>query len=312
MRCQPIIASLVLLFSAAVASAHEQVTVMLDWVINADHAPLFVAEQIGAYAEQGIAVNLVQPSDPNAPPRLVADHKADFAISYQPQLYLLADQGLPVVRVGTVVNSPLNTLTTLKSSGIRAIADLRGKRIGYSVSGTDTVTLNTMLHHAGLTVRDVHLVRVNFDLVDALVSGKVDAIIGGYRNIEAPELRAKGVVPVLFPVEDYGIPPYDELIVLAHRDRLKQPVVRRFLQALQKGTAYLAAHPEETWTTFAKQHPEYNQPVFHASWLNSVRYFAKNPFQLDIERYRAYGHFLFTQQIIRRELPVDDYAVSIH
>lgn len=95
------------------AMANEKLTLVLDWYINPDHAPIMVAEQIGAFKAQGLDVKIVPPSDPALPPRLVAAGQADLAITYQPQVTFSPMRGLPLVRVGTLINSPLNTIIAL-------------------------------------------------------------------------------------------------------------------------------------------------------------------------------------------------------
>ncbi len=291
-------------------SATEKVSLMLDWYLNPDHAPVIVAEQIGAFKEEGLEVEIVPPSDPSLPPRLVAAKKADFAITYQPQLHFFADQGLPLVRVGTLVNTPLNTIITLDKT-IASPADLKGKKIGYSVSGIEEVTLGTMLKNQGLTLADVRPVNVNFQLSGALLAGQVDAVIGGYRNIEALELQLQGKEPVVFNIEDYGIPAYDELIIVANRDDVAQPKTAKLLAALKKGHDYLQAHPEETWKAFASSHPELNSELNHQAWLKTLPLFASNPAHLDTARYQAYEQFLFDNELIKHITPIEKYAIEI-
>lgn len=120
------------------ALANEPLTLVLDWYINPDHAPIMVAEQIGAFKAQGLDVKIVPPSDPALPPRMAAARQADLAITYQPQVHFFADEGLPLVRVGTLINSPLNTVIALNKQ-IKTPADLQGKKVGYSVSGCGEV-----------------------------------------------------------------------------------------------------------------------------------------------------------------------------
>lgn len=292
------------------ASAKERVTLMLDWYLNPDHAPIIVAEQIGAFKEQGLEVNIIPPSDPSLPPRLVAAKKADLAITYQPQLHFFADQGLPLVRVGTLINTPLNTIITLDKS-ITSPAGLKGKKVGYSVSGIEEVTLDTMLKHEGLSVGDVSPVSVNFQLSGSLLAGQVDAVIGGYRNIEALELQLQGKEPRVFNVEDYGVPAYDELVIVANSDDVTQPKIAKFLTALKKGHDYLQAHPEETWQAFARRHPELNTELNHQAWLKTLPLFASDPAHLDTARYHAYEQFLFDNKLVRKITPVEKYAVEL-
>ncbi|MDX3928488.1 MAG: ABC transporter substrate-binding protein [Shinella sp.] len=293
------------------AQAAEKVTVLLDWFINPDHAPILVAEQIGAFKEAGLEVQIVPPADPSMPPRLVAAKQGDLAISYQPQLYMYAQEGLPLVRVGTIVNSPLNTLAVLGSSGITSMADLKGKKVGYSVSGVEEATLGMMLRQGGLKLDDITMINVNFQLVSSLMSGQVDAVIGGYRNFEATEIRDLGAEPVLFNVEDFGVPAYDELIVLANKDNVNDPKIKKFMEAMKKGTEYLLAHPQESWEAFAKANPELDNNLNRQAWKDTLPMFAKDPLALDVARYEGYGKFLLENKLIKAELPIADYATEL-
>ncbi|VEB96429.1 Putative thiamine biosynthesis protein HI_0357 [Cedecea lapagei] len=294
---------------SAQASAAEKLTLVLDWYINPDHAPIMVAEQIGAFKAEGLEVKIVPPSDPALPPRLVAAGQADLAVTYQPQLHFFADQGLPLVRVGTLINSPLNTVMTLDHN-IKSPADLKGKKIGYSVSGIEQATLATMVEHEHLKPQEMKLINVNFQLTSALLAGQVDAVIGGYRNIEALELKLQGKTPVVFNVEDYGVPAYDELIFVANRKAAHDPKIKKFFAALKKGNEYLQAHPQETWQVFAKTHPELNTELNKQAWQASLPLFAADPAKLDRARYQAYEQFLFDNKLIKKITPVDDYAVE--
>lgn len=131
------------------AHALDRMTVLLDWFVNPDHGPLIIARDKGFFKNEGLDVELIAPSNPNDPPKLVAAGKADIAVSYQPQLHLQVEAGLPLVRVGTLVATPLNSLVVLKDGPIKLIADLKGKKVGYSVGGFEEALLGGMLvHHA--------------------------------------------------------------------------------------------------------------------------------------------------------------------
>lgn len=292
------------------AWALEKVTLVLDWYINPDHAPVMVAQQIGAFKEEGLDVTIVPPSDPALPPRLVAAKQADLAITYQPQLHFFADQGLPLMRVGTLINTPLNTVIALDKN-IKSPADLNGKSVGYSVSGIEQATLDTMLKHSNTPADAVKLINVNFQLTSALLTGKVDAVIGGYRNIEALEIQLQGKEPVVFNVEDYGVPAYDELILVANKEMAGEPKIKKFLAALKKGSDYLHAHPQESWKTFASLHPELNTELNKQAWMKTLPLFAQDPAKLDKARYAHYEQFLFDNKLIKKITPVEQYATGV-
>ena len=122
-----ILLAVILVFSSAPVAAidSEKVTVLLDWFINPDHAPLFVAYEKGFFKERNLDVAFIAPSNPNDPPKLVAAKKADIAVSYQHQHHLQVDQGLPLVRFATLVATPLNSLVVMADSKIKRLGDLK-------------------------------------------------------------------------------------------------------------------------------------------------------------------------------------------
>jgi putative hydroxymethylpyrimidine transport system substrate-binding protein len=163
----------VMLALPTAARAQDKITILLDWFLNPDHAALVIAKTQGMFARHGLEVELIVPSDPSAPPRLVAAGKGDYAVSYQPQLQMMVADKVPLVRVGVLVAQPLNSLVVLADGPIKKIADLKGKKIGFSVAGFEEVTLAAMLETYGLKLKDVTLINVNFALTAALKTRQI-------------------------------------------------------------------------------------------------------------------------------------------
>ncbi|HYE49111.1 MAG TPA: ABC transporter substrate-binding protein [Azospirillaceae bacterium] len=293
------------------AAAQEKLTVLLDWFVNPDHAPLYVALERGYFREAGLDVALVAPADPNDPPKLVAAGKADVAISYQPQLHLQVAGGLPLVRIGTLVSTPLNTLIASANGPVKSIADLKGRKVGFSVGGFEDAMLGAMLESAGLTLKDVTLVNVNFALSPALLAGQVDATIGGFRNFELNQMAIEGHAARAFYPEEHGVPPYDELIYVAHRDRLKDPRLARFLAAVEKGALYLVNHPEESWGLFVKGRAELDNELNKRAWAATLPRFSHAPAALDEGRYRRFAEFLKGRGLLKTTPELATYAVQL-
>lgn len=306
------LAAISVLTGTAGAGAQQKVTVLLDWHVNPDHGPLFVALERGYYKAAGLDVELIAPSDPNDPPRLVAAKKGDVAISYQPQLHIQASKGLPLVRIGTLVATPLNTLVVLRDGPIKSLADLKGKRIGYSVGGFEDALLTAMLGKHGLTLKDVTLVNVNFSLSPALMAGQVEAVIGAYRNFELNQMDiAKRPGRAFYP-EENGVPPYDELIYVAHRDSLGDKRLAAFLGAVEQGVQYLLNYPEESWKLFVKgREKELDDELNRRAWRDTIPRFAASPAALDTQRYKRFAEFLFAAKVIDTAPPVSTYAVDL-
>ena len=296
---------------AAPAMAGEKLTVILDWFINPDHAPLYVALEKGYFADRDLEVEFIAPADPNDPPKLVAAGRADLAVSYQPQLHLHVAAGLPLKRVATLVATPLNTLLVLADGPIRTLADLKGRKIGFSVGGFEDALLKAMLEPHGMTLDDVTLINVNFSLSPSLLSGQVDAVIGAYRNFELNQLDIEGRPGRAFYVEEHGVPAYDELILVAHDERLGDPALRRFLDALEAGVGFLINHPEESWELFIRGREELDDELNRRAWADTLPRFALRPAALDRARYARFAAFLESQGLIDAARPVGDYAVEI-
>ncbi len=300
-----------LLAASPPASAAEKLTVLLDWFVNPDHGPLYVALERGYFREAGLEVAFKAPADPNDPPKLVAAGKADLAISYQPQLHLQIDSGLPLVRIATLVATPLNSLVVLRDGPVRSLRDLAGRTVGFSVGGFEDAMLRAMLGRHGLGLDDVRLVNVNFSLSPALVSGKVDAVIGAYRNFELNQLDILGKPGRAFYVEEEGVPPYDELIVVAGRGDVDRKALRSFVGAMERGVQYLVNHPEDGWELFVKGRRELDDELNRRAWRDTLPRFALRPGALDRARYETFAAFLVAQKLIERTVPVERYALEL-
>jgi putative hydroxymethylpyrimidine transport system substrate-binding protein len=220
----------------------------LDFYPNPDHAGIYMAEKLGYFADAGLDVSIQTPSDPSAPIKQVAAGETDLAISYEPEVVLAAEQGLDVVAVGALVDKPLTSMIWLKDSGIGGIAGLRGKTIATAGIPYQDAYLKTILARANLSPDDVKTVNVGFGLLPAILGGRADAMLGGFRNVEGVDLRMRGKAPVVTPVDRLGVPTYDELVLVAQRQRLEDDpeAIRFFLAALARGTAAAVKSPGAT------------------------------------------------------------------
>lgn len=297
---------------AVTAVAGEKVTVLLDWFVNPDHAPLFVALERGYFKERGLEVELIAPSNPNDPPKLVAAGKADIAVSYQHQHQMQVDQGLPLVRIATLVATPLNSLVVLEDGPIKSIADLKGKTIGYSVGGFETVLLKVILEKEGLTLDDVKLVNVNFSLSPSLFTGQADAVIGAFRNFELNQMDIEKRPGTAFFVEEYGIPAYDELILVANKKDVNEEKLRRFVDAVEAGVQYLVNHPQESWKLFIKgERKDLDDELNRRAWADTLPRFALRPGALDMKRYQRFAAFLEKQGIVKEVPAIGEWAIEL-
>jgi putative hydroxymethylpyrimidine transport system substrate-binding protein len=222
-------------------------TVELDWYANPDHAGIFTALDKGFFKQVGLDVKPEVPSDPSAPIKEVAAGRVDLAVSYEPEVLLAADRGLPVEAVASVVDSPLTSLISLPKAGIASAADLQDKTVGTAGIPYQSDYLDTILQTASLPSSAAKDVSVGLNLMPALIGGRVDAILGGFRNIEGVDLRMRGLDPRIVPVNQLGVPTYDELVLVARKSTVDDhpEAIRAFIEALARGTDHARAHAQE-------------------------------------------------------------------
>jgi len=290
--------------------ASDKLTVLLDWFYNPDHAPLVIAKEGGFFEKHGLDVEMIAPADASAPPRLVAAGQADIAVTYQPDLMLQVKEGLPLTRIGTLIETPLNALIALKDGPIKTLADLKGKKVGYSVASLQNAYIGTILASVGLSEKDVEMVNVNFNLSTSLMSGQVDAVIDGYRNVELIQLGLEGKPGIAFYLEEHGVPAYDELIYVTRNELRDDPRMARFLAAVEDATIFLTNHPDEALAMFLKSHKDLDDQLNRDSFFATLPRFAKRPAALDVGRYERFAEFMKARGLLDSIPPIDSYAIA--
>lgn len=224
----------------------KKLRVTLESSESAQNVGILMAAQQGYFADVGLDVWVGSPLEPSRPAAYVAKEIDDLGVVQLPQVPVGREKGMPIVAVGSLVSRPTLAMIWLRGSGIKGIADLEGKTIAIPGVPFQARFLEAVLARAGLTLDDVKLKRVAYELVPALVGGEADAIFGGSANIEGPEIQALGEKPIVTPAGDLGIPGYEELVLVARTKMVAdEPVlIDDFLRAVERGTATAVAHPE--------------------------------------------------------------------
>ena len=227
------------------APSAKHFTVMLDFFPNADHAPLYAAISHGDFRATGLDVVPETPADPSEPLKLLAAGRADLAISYEPEVLLARDKGLNVVAIGALVQRPLTSIIALPGKHVTGVSSLGGKRVGTAGIPYQAAMVHTALEHAHVDPSSVHEVNVGFNLVPAMISGRVDATLGGFWNYEGIQLRLDHRRPLVIPVDRAGVPSYDELVLVVRADEARNDGqdLRAFMQGLTRGHRAVGADP---------------------------------------------------------------------
>lgn len=237
--------------------------IVLDWYPNAIHSFIYVAKQKGYYAEEGLNVNIRFPANTNDALSLTAAGKADMGIYYlHDTIMTAANENVPVKSVGALVQSPLNIILSLKEKNIASPKDLIGKKVGQSGSAISEGMIKSNLEYVGENA-DIELIDVGFDLMSSMTTGKVDATIGCMVNHEVPQMESEGFEVQYYYPNEYGVPDYYELVLLASNDTLEndREKIQKFLRASAKGFEYTKQHTQEALQILLDNQNEENFPL---------------------------------------------------
>jgi putative hydroxymethylpyrimidine transport system substrate-binding protein len=225
--------------------AGERLRLVLDYLPNVDHAGIYAAQGERAFENVGLDVELQTPADPAAPMRLLTSGRADLIVSYEPELLLARDKGAKVQSIGALVQVPLTSIMSLGDNPIRRPEDLRGKRIGTAGIPYQEAYLRSIAEAARVPFDEIRKVDVGFNLTPSMLSGRVDATLGAFWNIEGVELERRDRDPVILRMDRLGVPTYNELVIVAREETVRDegPRLRRFMQALSRGHQALRRDP---------------------------------------------------------------------
>jgi putative hydroxymethylpyrimidine transport system substrate-binding protein len=281
----------------------QSVTLMLDWFPNADHVGIYQALADGDFSQAGLNVHVQTPSDPASPLQLLAAGKVDFAISYEPEVMLARNQGLPLVSVAAIVQQPLTSIVSIGSKHIRSVSQLRGERIGDAGIPYQHAYLTTILARAGIPASSVKEINVGSDLVPAMLSGRVDATLGAYWNYEAIQLRQLGKHPNVIHMNQVGVPNYDELVLVTRESTLTQHIdeVRRFAQALARGYESVRSDPAAAVANLVHSSPGLDQKLQLASVRATLPAFFPSGHEWgyqDQAQWNLYGQWMLSNHLI--------------
>lgn len=292
--------------SSGSSSGLQHVTLTLDWYPNADHAGIYAAQQQGFFKDEGLKVDIRQPSDPSAVLQLVAAGKSEFGVSYENEMTNAGVRNIPVKSVMAIMQHPLNSIISLKKSGIKKPEDLAGKKVGYAGQSFGSAVIDTVMRKAGKDPSSVEKVNVGYDLRPALTSGRVDAIVDAYWNIEAVELAQKGFKTNVIKLPDVGVPNYNELVVATSDSYSKEhpDVVRKFVAAMVKGHRYAIGHPEAASGALLKANKELDPKLAKKTLDLTVPVFeAKRVGYQDPDEWKTYVDWAVKNKVLPK--PVD-------
>jgi putative hydroxymethylpyrimidine transport system substrate-binding protein len=223
--------------------------IAMDGWDSAETVSLLMAEKLGYFKKKRIYPITLSPVTPKLTIPDVVKGQDAIGVAHGPEAVAARDKGAPIVIVGNVLQQSTAAFIWTKESGIKGIADLKGKTIAIPGLNFQQSFLINVLTEGGLTESDVNVISVGNDLVPALLKGRADAIFGGSAEVEGVNLASHGLEPVVTPVTDLGVPDYDELVLVARRNVAEEnpALMKDFVKAVAHG-AYVATDKPEVAT----------------------------------------------------------------
>lgn len=287
----------------------QKVTLMLDWFPNTNHSGLYAAKDLGYYAEEGLDVNIVQPSE-GSNPQLIAAGKADFAVSYQEEVTTARSQDIPIVALAAVIQHNTSGFASPVSKNIKTPKDFEGKTYGGWGAPSEEAVLKALMVKYGADFSKVKMVNIGSADFFASIEKGIDFswIFQGWTGIEA---QTKGLALNFINLKDEDkVFDYYTPVIIASEDQIaKNPeLIKKFMRATAKGYAYAIKNPDQTAAILVKSVPELNKDLVAASQAYlSPQYQADAQHwgEMKPEVWKNYADFMFANQLIDKNIQTE-------
>ncbi len=276
-----------------------QMSLALDWTPNTNHTGIYVAQQQGLYAQQGLALTFLPYSANTAPEALVSSGRADFGISFETTVATARAAGEDVVSIAAIIQHDTSIFIASKQSHIQRPAQFAGKR--DAASGTfESDIIKKMIKCDGGTDTNFQSITTNLGALDAVKNGQAD-FSWGFIGWEGMEAQRQHMDVVTFPTTTYCVPDnYSPVIITSNRLIHQHPdEVRKFMAATSQGYNYAIQHPDAAAQLLMKAVPAgtFDDPglVIQSQQYLSQQY-AKGAPKWGVQTlhmWTAFPHFLF-------------------
>jgi putative hydroxymethylpyrimidine transport system substrate-binding protein len=230
----------------------QRAVLALDFSPNAVHAGVYQALSGGHDRRNGVRLEVRAPSSSSDSLRLLATRRADLAILDIHDLGLARQRGEDLVGVGAIVQRPLSSV--IARDPVSRPRELEGRRAGVTGLPSDDAVLRAIVEGDGGDYARVRRITIGFSAVPSLIAGRVHAATA-FWNAEGVTLRERGLETREFRVDEYGAPPYPELVLVARRELLesRQELVEGVVRALAAGTAEALERPDDAIARIARE-----------------------------------------------------------
>jgi putative hydroxymethylpyrimidine transport system substrate-binding protein len=231
--------------SGAEPGAPKGATLVLDFVPNAVHSGIYAGLAEDFYREAGVDLKVQPPGESTDAPKLLGAGKVEFAILDIHDLGIPRERGIDLVGVAPIVQRPLAAVIARADGPVRRPREMEGHRVGVTGLPSDEAVVDSEVEADGGDPAKVDEITIGFNAITSLAAGKVDAATG-FWNAEAIALQQQGVPIHVFKVNEFGAPPYPELVLCTSEKLLKSDpeLVDSVVSATRRGYRLTEARPK--------------------------------------------------------------------
>jgi NitT/TauT family transport system substrate-binding protein len=306
-----IFATLMLLTTACQQKEQKKIRLLLDWLPNPNHVPIYAGLEKGFFSQEGIDLLPQKMHEGGGGISYLVSGKVDLLIKHMPGTFKACGKGAQLKIIAVLIKEPLCGLTYRLDPRIQSPIDLTNKVLGYCIGTPDMNFLNFLLAQG--CIHPCEKKNVSVDLVSAMATHSVDFIYGGFWNIEPAQLRSLGLETKTFKIQEFGVPPYYEMIILARTDskQATPEFAAGFKRALQKSIDFCYTNPAEAFDCFLK-HNQDRSPKSIAwqkeAWAMTLPLLAKDQ-SIDTELIENFVLWQFNHGILAKKLDVQELFI---
>jgi ABC-type nitrate/sulfonate/bicarbonate transport system substrate-binding protein len=262
---------------------HTRTTLLLNWYANPYHTPIFVAQGLGYYQDEGIKLAILEPTDPGDVTEIVGLGKVDFGVKAMIHTVAARAKGYDVTSIGTLLDEPPTGLIALKSSGIKTFQDIVGKRVGY-IGEFGKKIIDDLASLAGIDSSSYETVRVGMNITDAIYRGRVDTGIGfiNFQRVELESLAGETIFLRIDQLAGLGCCCFCSIQFIVPDAILNQPeLIKGFLRATQRGAAFTTESPDEAFELLCSQKPQLRTETYRTIFIRTLPFFSRTLINVD-------------------------------
>ncbi len=283
----------------------EKLDFLIDWQAEPTYLGVYYARHIGAFEELGLEVNIIQSWGANAAASAISAGKYKVGTASGGATAIARSNGANLVSTAVIYHHLPTAIFGLARTGIKAPADLKGKRIGIYTNSITRNELDAFMKLNGLQEGDVEIVGMSGPDLPLVLSGKVDAALN-YFELSPTQLATKEPAFQLM-LKDYGVDGYG-LNIIASRDTYtgQKSLIDGITRAVLRGYEQGCADQDKAVAAFVGEFKEKDPEYVKLSWQKVCEFIGGDYGSQTIEGWQKTIDLYGNLGLLKREVRPED------